>query len=52
MKTQEFIHDLTMERFSMSENLLVASELLLDGHVIEYGRHFEKLNNVRHKYRF
>ena len=52
MKTQEFCHDLCKEGIAMSENPLVASDLLLGGHVTGYGCHFEKLNSARHKYRF
>ena len=33
MKMQEFFDDLSMEEFSMSENPLVASDLLLGGYV-------------------
>ena len=52
MKTQEFFHDLEEERLSMSENPLVASDLLLSGHMTRYSLHFKKLDSARHKYRF
>ena len=38
-----------MQGFSMLENPLAASDLLLDGHVTSYGRHFEKNNSAQHK---
>ena len=36
----------------MSENPLIASDLLLDGQVIRYDRYFEKFKSSRHKYWF
>ena len=51
MKMQKLFDDLRMEGFSMSENPLIA-DLSLGGHVIGYGRHFEKCNNAQHKSRF
>ena len=36
----------------MSKNPLVASDLLLDGDVTEYGRHFGKNKCTRHKCKF
>ena len=42
MKTQEFSYIYYAWGFSMSENLLIASDLLSADHVTKYGRHFEK----------
>ena len=49
---QEFFVYHTTEKFSMSENLLVASDLLSGCHVTRYGRYFENINRARHQYRF
>ena len=41
MKTQEVSHDPVVEGFSISDNPLLASDLLLGGHVTIYDSHFE-----------
>ena len=52
MRTQELFDDLMMEGYSMSENPLIASDLLLGSHAIRYGRHFEKYDGAQHKCTF
>ena len=51
MKTQK-IFDLIVEGFLISENPLIASDLLLGYHMTGYGDHFENINSATHKYRF
>ena len=41
-----------MEELSMSENALVAPDLLSGGHVTKYGRHFENINSAQHNCTF
>ena len=49
---QEYFHNFVLDGFLMSENPLVASDLLLGGHVTGYGRHLENINSAWHKCRF